>query len=89
MKNGKINPLDVKGIRKVPFPAAHFTFVTLPKYSPGYTEKIERWIWNNLSGRYYIGQNISLDHRNTAIFTTLVGFETPKEQTFFNLSFSE
>ncbi len=88
IKHGKPNPLNLLGIRRVQFPARHFHFITLPKYSPGTVKQVDEWIYNNLNGRYYVGQSLSLDHTNTIVFVTKIGFEQEKEKSFFLLSYS-
>lgn len=85
LKNGKVNTLDVLGIRRVDFPAHHFTYTTLPKYNPVYVNKVASWIGENLNGRYYIGQSIDLID-NTLVYTTKIGFEIEKELSFFRLA---
>jgi hypothetical protein len=85
LKNGKVNPLNVLGGRKVSFPAHHFNYMTMPKYTPTYLERLDSWIYNNLNGRYYIGQSISLID-NTVVYTTKIGFENEKELSFFTLA---
>ena len=89
IKNNKINPLNVLGLRKVNFPAHHFAYTSLPRYNQTYVSKIDRWIQSNLNGRYYIGQYIGLASDNTIIYTTRVGFENEKELSFFTLACSE
>ena len=88
LKNGKVNPLNVLGIRKVEFPAHHFVYTEIPKYNPNLSNKIEYWINQNLNGRYYIGQYIGIEN-NTIIFTTRIGFEQEKELSFFKLACPE
>lgn len=85
LKNGTVNPLNALGIRKVPFPAHHFYYTLLPKYTPTYHKVIDDWIYANLNGRYYIGQAIDLID-NTIVFSTKIGFEQEKELTFFKLA---
>lgn len=85
LKNGKVNPLNVLGIRKVEFPAHHFIYTTVPKYTPVYMSKLDVWISQNLNGRYYIGQSLDLID-NTIVFTIKVGFENDKELSFFKLA---
>lgn len=85
LKNGKVNPLNVLGIRKVEFPAHHFIYTTVPKYTPVYMSKLDTWISQNLNGRYYIGQSLDLID-NTIVFTIKVGFENDKELSFFKLA---
>jgi hypothetical protein len=85
IKNGKVNPLNVLGERKCSFPAHHFSYVTINKYTPAYTALLDRWIYENLNGRYYIGQGIDILD-NTVVYTTQVGFELDKESSFFSLA---
>lgn len=88
IKHGKPNPLNLLDLRRVQFPARHFHYVSLPKYSPAILKNADAWIYNNLNGRYYIGQSLSLDNTNTISFTTKIGFEQEKEMSFFLLSYS-
>jgi hypothetical protein len=85
LKNGKVNPLNVLGLRRVDFPAHHFVYTLISKYTPQYTAKLDTWINQNLNGRYYIGQSIDLLD-NTIVFVTKVGFENEKELSFFKLA---
>jgi hypothetical protein len=85
LKNGKINPLNVLGLRKVEFPAHHFIYTNIPKYTPSFINTLNFWISQNLNGRYYIGQYIDIID-NTIIFTTRIGFEQEKELSFFKLA---
>jgi hypothetical protein len=85
LKHGKVNPLNVLGIRRVDFPAHHFVYTELPKYSPHVVNKVDLWINQNLNSRYYVGQYIGLID-NTIVFTTRIGFENEKELSFFKLA---
>jgi len=88
IKNGKPNPLNFLDLRRVRFPARHFHYVNLSKYSPSVLKGADEWIYNNLNGRYYIGQGLSLDSTNSIIYVTKIGFEQEKELSFFLLSYS-
>jgi hypothetical protein len=44
------------------------------------------WIQMNLSGRYFLGNNISLNEKNEIQQIYTVGFETSKELSFFMLA---
>jgi hypothetical protein len=88
IKNGKPNPLNFLDLRRVNFPARHFHFTTIPKYVPSSLKKMDEWIYTNLNGRYYIGQGIGLDHTNSIVYNTKIGFEQEKEMSFFLLSYS-
>jgi len=85
LKNGKVNPLNALDLRRVSFPAHHFHYTILTKYTPAYQKQIDTWIYNNLNSRYYTGQAIDLVD-NTIVFVTKVGFEQEKELSFFKLA---
>lgn len=80
----KTNPLDVLGIRRVNFCPSTFETIDLEK-----TYNIEAvlsdWIEDNLSGRYFLGENVSLKNESISSVTT-VGFELTKEMSFFMLA---
>ena len=86
LKNGKPNPLNYFGLRRVEFAAPHFKYTSIEKYSPLLARQIDSWIKSNLNNRYYIGQGITLDHTNTIIYTTRIGFESEKELSFFTIA---
>jgi hypothetical protein len=88
IKNGKPNPLNLLDLRRVDFPAHHFYYMTVPKYNPTYVKAVDSWIFNNLNGRYYVGQSIELDSTNSIIYVTKDGFEQEKEISFFLLAYS-
>lgn len=86
LKNGKPNPLNYFDLRRVEFAAPHFKYTTIEKYSPHLARQLDSWIKHNLNNRYYIGQSITLDHTNTIIYTTKIGFESEKELSFFTIA---
>ena len=86
LKKGKPNPLNYFEMRKVNFASPHFKYTWVMKFSPILLRSIDHWIEYNLNNRYYIGQDISLDHNNTIIYTTKIGFETEKELSFFTIA---
>jgi hypothetical protein len=85
LKNGKVNELNALDLRKVSFPAHHFHYTLLPKYTPTFHKSLDTWIYNNLNSRYYIGQAVDLVD-NTIIYATKIGFEQEKELSFFKLA---
>ena len=85
LKNGKVNALNALGLRKVAFPAHHFHYTLLPKYTPTYHKSIDSWIYNNLNSRYYVGQSVDLVD-NVIVYVTKIGFEAEKELSFFKLA---
>jgi hypothetical protein len=86
LKNGKPNPLNLLGLRRVDFPARHFYYTTL---DPNKIQLINDWIFNNLNGRYYLGRKLILDHTNSIQYALTLGFEEEKELSFFLLSYSD
>jgi hypothetical protein len=86
LKAGKPNPLNYFNLRRVEFASPHFKYTTISKYSPGLVSLLDTWIGSNLNNRYYIGQGIALDHTNTIIYTTEIGFEVEKELSFFTIA---
>lgn len=86
LKNGKPNPLNYFDLRRVEFAAPHFKYTVLEKYNPPTVRSIDQWIKKNLNNRYYIGPGIALDHTNTIVYTTRIGFESEKELSFFTIA---
>jgi len=89
LKHGKPNPLNLLDLRRVHFPARHFYYITLGKFNTNRVYKIDNWIFNNLNGRYYVGQSIGLDNKNIITYYLNIGFEEEKELSFFLLAYSE
>jgi hypothetical protein len=85
LKNGKVNVLNTLDLRKVSFPACHFHYTVIPKYNPALSNSIDKWIYQNLNSRYYIGQYLSIID-NTMVYSTRIGFEQEKELSFFRLA---
>jgi len=87
LKTGKVNSLNILKLRRVQFPANHFYFTKIYKYSPYIVKHINRWIYHNMNGRYYIGQGIDLIN-NQFLYVTKIGFEQEKELTYFSLAYT-
>lgn len=85
LKAGKVNALNVLDLRKVSFPAHHFHYTSISKYSPIHYKNLDQWIYSNLNSRYYIGQAVDIVD-NTIVFVTKIGFEQEKELSFFKLA---
>jgi hypothetical protein len=86
LKNGKPNPLNYFNLRRVEFAAPHFKYTTIDKFSPGLTKNLNSWIKHHLNNRYYIGQGIDLDDKKSFIYTTVIGFESEKDLSFFKIA---
>lgn len=79
------NPLDLYGMRRVEFCPPHFESVNLSR-SYNMEQAICEWIEAKLVGRYFFGPNIVLDEDNSIVKTYTVGFENPKEMSYFTLA---
>lgn len=86
IKNGKPNPLNYFGLRRVEVACPHFKYTSIEKYNPTIVKSIDGWIQKNLNNRYYVGQDIALDHTNTIVYVTRIGFESEKELSFFTIA---
>lgn len=85
IKNNKINKLNAMRLRKTNFPAHHFCYTTVKKSSRPLSTAIDLWIFNNLTGRYYLGTTLSI-HDNAICYVINIGFEQEKELSFFTLA---
>jgi len=79
------NPLNFFGIRKLSVPAPHFEYISIPM-SYNLEKSIERWILENLKGRFYIGKSIEISNDNTIGTVLTIGFEDGKEVSYFTLA---
>jgi len=97
LKNGHPNPLNVHNLRQLDWCPPHFTRVTIS--STTNDKLIADWLYENLSGRFYIGVidtankfNYSKDIVNPRpVYTryTVVAFEISSEASYFSLFCSE
>jgi hypothetical protein len=81
LKYGEVNPLNVHGLREVEHCPPHFTVANI-HLSTGVTQ-IKNWIWENLQGRFYIGNTVFEPSIGN---TVSVAFEIPGEASYFALS---
>jgi hypothetical protein len=82
----KINPLNVLDVREVRDPPPYFHYVTLNlKYN--IITPIREWIYDNLKYRYYIGETLVIEDNQFQV-RIKIGFEEPKEASFFLLACS-
>ena len=80
----ELNPIDVLRKREIGFMPPHFSKIKLSDDDSLFDEKSD-WIKNKLKGRYYINHAPSIDN-NKLKTTTFIGFEDPKELTYFMLA---
>jgi hypothetical protein len=82
----KINPLNVLNYREVEDPPPYFHYIILDvKYN--LIQSIREWILENLKNRFYIGETFVLEN-NQFVTKIKIGFEEPKESSFFLLACS-
>lgn len=85
MNNIKINSLDFFEVRSAEVPPLHFEYVYIPmRYNLEQT--IFNWIKQHLKGRFYVGKSVYVDSTNKMIDGLKIGFEQPKELSFFTLA---
>lgn len=79
------NPLNFFNLRQLEVPPEHFEYVRLPmKYN--LEDALARWIEDHLKGRFYIGKTLGVDSSNQVATFIQVGFEDPKEVSYFTLA---
>ena len=81
----KPNPLNFFGIRRLEYPGPHLEYMEL---SQGYNldKALCTWIENHCKSRYYIGRCIGIDSTNSIQAKVRIGFENPKELSYFALA---
>ncbi len=85
MLKTKVNPKDFLGIRRLNFQPSHLECVDLP-FTYNLEKALDKWIFNNLKNRYYIAKTVGLTNTSTVDQTMRVGFEDPKELSYFVLA---
>lgn len=84
LNKDKINPLNVLGCREVLSPPLHFHFIYV-NLRINIIKPIRQWIYEHLKNRFYIGESLELVD-NELIVKIKIGFEEPKEASFFLLA---
>ena len=78
------NPLNLFGTRKLKVPSPHCDYISIPlRYN--LERSIQKWIVDNLKGRYYIGDAVMLRDSGTETVCK-IGFEDTKELSYFTLA---
>lgn len=83
LKHGEANPLNVFGLRQLAHCPPHFERVEFDNYA---SEKdIANWIYENLSGRFYIGYR-DIERSGVPFQRQMnVAFELVSEASYFSL----
>lgn len=84
LKHGEINSLDVFGLRQLDHCPPHFEVVSFNLRTN--IKSITDWIYENLSGRFYVGDYLSIaEDSNKKIILKVVAFEKHEEASYFGL----
>lgn len=85
IKKNQPNPLNFFSLRRLDFPPEYFDYVDVGmQYN--IEDSIVRWIESNLKGRFYAGRSVKTDANNSIVTYIQVGFEDPKESSYFTLA---
>ena len=83
LKYNEANPLAVFGLRQLEHCPPHFIQVT---FNLSCAEKtIADWIWTNLSGRFWLGDQYYKDSNNNVQIQKCAAFEIAGEASMFAL----
>lgn len=86
LNRGKVNPLNVLGLRKLSFIPEHFTKITIRIEVDD--ALLEHWINYNLNGRYAVIKTLSLDNDKKITEVLEIGMEDPSEISMLTLGCS-
>lgn len=83
LKYGEVNPLNVHGIRRVNHCPPHFVKILFDLRS---SEKaITDWVYENLEGRFWMGDRYIKLEDGTITFKKGIGFELGSEASYFSM----
>lgn len=83
LRNGEANPLTVHGLREMGHSPPHFVRVTFELRTSA--KHIRDWIWENLQGRFWFGDEYFSSPTGTVSLTSCAAFELPGEASMFSL----
>ena len=84
----QINPLNVHGLRKLDHCPPHFFAVDFDLTGPA--SQIVNWIFENLEGRFYFGDVVSIAEGSSGFsMRKRAGFEIHSEASYFALALSD
>lgn len=87
LKHGAINKLNVHGLRRVNLLPPYFTVIDIDLRTKEKT--ITDWIYENLEGRFWLGQLYKRTESKKVSMNVAVAFEDPTESTYFLMFLSE
>jgi len=83
LRDGDANPLTVHGLRELDRCPPHFVQV---KFELRHSYKqIADWIWENLEGRFWLGDFYYPNQNGSVSMTACAAFELPGEASMFSL----
>ena len=80
------NPLNFYDARQLKVLPPHFESIVIDMRIYNLEKTIVKWIRQNLKGRFFIGNVVSLSSDNQYHSGIKVGFEEPKELSYFTLA---
>ena len=84
MRNSEdINPLNVFGLRRVEHLPPHFEHLTFDLRTV--EKNITDWVYENLYGRFYMGDHYSVNEKGQSIIYKCIAFEEAGELSYFGL----
>jgi len=83
LKYGEINPLNVFGLRRIEHKPPHFESVIFDIKT--HEKKISDWIYENLSGRFWLGDIFAEDSNSSMAKSKCAAFEIHSEASYFAL----
>lgn len=83
LKHGEINPLNVFGMRLMSHSPPHFEKVVFDIKVP--EKRITDWVYENLAGRFWIGDVYREGSDNKPTLSKCVAFEERSEASYFAL----
>ena len=80
---GRINPLNVLGLRRLSHIPPHFAKITVKNVDK--IDVIDNWIYKRLDSRYCIRKTYILGHDKKLTESIEIGVEDPKELSILSL----
>ena len=83
LKYGEVNPLNVHNLRRTETCPLHFSSINFEIRTSEKT--ITDWIYENLSGRFWLGEHYFANEGGSIAFNKRVAFEIPAEASYFGM----
>jgi hypothetical protein len=80
---GKVNPLNVLGLRRLTHIPPHFAKMTTSKVDK--FDIIENWVYTKLDSRFCIRKTYKVNDENKIVEIIEIGVEDPKELSMLSL----